>query len=139
MTVSEQIIQVLNALCEKFGLVIDWTSANVIPYLGELCGKLVNYEIWTSVAWITFQLMLCIASIVITKKLIPIFKRGIESQGQYDYEWTIGSVFAIIFLVCFYISLTVAFIFEANDIIKYITFPEMYIVEYVQGLISSGG
>ena len=30
MTVSEQIIQVLDALCEKFGLVIDWTSENAI-------------------------------------------------------------------------------------------------------------
>lgn len=33
MTVSDQIINVLDALCEKFGLVIDWTSENVVPYL----------------------------------------------------------------------------------------------------------
>lgn len=54
MTVSDQIIQVLDNLCEKFGLAIDWTSENVIPYLTTLCTKLVSYEIWTSVAWLAF-------------------------------------------------------------------------------------
>ena len=31
MTVSEQIIQVIDALCEKFGIAIDWTTQNIIP------------------------------------------------------------------------------------------------------------
>ena len=33
---SEQIIEVLNALCEKFGIAIDWTAENVMPYLTDL-------------------------------------------------------------------------------------------------------
>lgn len=36
---GEEIIKVLDALAEKFGLAIDWTSNNVIPYLETLCGK----------------------------------------------------------------------------------------------------
>ena len=49
MTVSEQIIQVIDALCEKFGIVVDWTSESVIPYLEILCTKLIKYEICTSI------------------------------------------------------------------------------------------
>ena len=45
---SEEIIKVLDALAEKFGVAVDWTSANVIPYLEQLCSKCVNYEIATS-------------------------------------------------------------------------------------------
>lgn len=33
MQVSDQIIQVLDAICDKFGLAVDWTSTNVLPYL----------------------------------------------------------------------------------------------------------
>ena len=49
---SEEIIKVLDVLAEKFGLAVDWTSENVIPYLEQLCGKYVNYEIATSVVWL---------------------------------------------------------------------------------------
>lgn len=42
---SEEVIKILDALAEKFGLAIDWTSANVLPYLQQLCGKYVTYEI----------------------------------------------------------------------------------------------
>lgn len=30
---SVEVIKVLDALVEKFGIAIDWTSANVLPYL----------------------------------------------------------------------------------------------------------
>lgn len=52
VTVSDQIIQVLDALCNKFGLAIDWGAQNVLPYAQELMGKMVSYELWTSVMWI---------------------------------------------------------------------------------------
>ena len=55
---SEEIIKVLDALAEKFGLAVDWTSANVIPYLEQLCGKYVNYEIVTSVVWLILGIIL---------------------------------------------------------------------------------
>ena len=42
--VSDQIIKVLDNLCEKFGLAIDWSSKNIQPYLEELMAKAVNYK-----------------------------------------------------------------------------------------------
>lgn len=29
---AEQIVEVLNALCEKFGIAVDWSSENVVSY-----------------------------------------------------------------------------------------------------------
>ena len=46
---SKEIIKILDALAEKAGLAIDWTSANVFPYLQQLCSKYVTYEITTSI------------------------------------------------------------------------------------------
>lgn len=60
MTISNQIIAVLDAVCEKFGIVIDWTANNVMPYLQDLCHRVTTYEIVTSVAWIILQVIVVI-------------------------------------------------------------------------------
>ena len=51
MEFSQEIINVLDYLYSKFGITIDWTSENVMPYLEELCGRYIQYEIYTSIAW----------------------------------------------------------------------------------------
>ena len=61
MTVSAQIIEVLDALCAKMGIVIDWTSENVIPYVTELAGKYITFEIATSIAWLVISIVCIVA------------------------------------------------------------------------------
>lgn len=57
---SNEIIKVLDELGKRFGIAIDWTSENVIPYLKYLCGRLVNWELTKSCIWI----VLCLVIIV---------------------------------------------------------------------------
>ena len=129
MTVSEQIIQVLNVLCAKFGLVIDWTSENVIPYVGTLFEKLVKYEIWTSVAWIIFA---AVAAIPVVLAFIKACKSGV-------FEDDFFALFLVtIFFVGVSAGLVVVVMCQIHDIIKCLTFPEMFVFEYVQKLISGG-
>ena len=138
MKVSEQIIQVLDALCEKLGLAIDWTSENVVPYITTLGGKLISYEIWTSVFWIGFMIVLSIAGVIATKKLCPVFKEGLENQHYLDCVWDVATGFAIGGLVILYVTAVIVIGAQIVDIIKCTTFPELYIVEYVQSIINSG-
>ena len=49
---SEEVIKILDDLCKRFGIAIDWSSENIVPYLEQLCKKYINYEIVTSVIWI---------------------------------------------------------------------------------------
>lgn len=58
--ISNQIIEVLNEICNKFGLAIDWTSKNVQPYLQELMAKCVAYKFATSIMWLIFGIIVCI-------------------------------------------------------------------------------
>lgn len=135
MTVSDQIIQVLDALCEKFGIIVDWTNANVMPYLTLLLGKLIQWEIWSSVAWMAIMVALCLISIVCIKKLTPVFKRGIENQGRWDTDWSMASIFAIAGLCVLYLATILVIGTQIMDIVKCCTFPEMFMYEYVQDLI----
>ena len=138
MTVSEQIIEVIDALCAKVGIAIDWTGENVLPYIETLCGKLINYEIGTSIAWMVIWLALSIGSIVATKKFYPTFKKGIEEQDYWDVGWTVASVFAVGGIV--FINFTTICVIgqQIMDIIKCATFPEMYVFEYIQRIINAG-
>ena len=141
MTASEQIIQVIDTLCEKFGIVIDWTGENVIPYIETLCGKLVSYEIGTSIAWMAIWLVVSICSIVVAKKLVPVFKNGIEKDKQsrfYTADWEVGAGFAIVGLVIINLITVCTVCTQIMDIIKCATFPEMFVFEYVQSIINAG-
>lgn len=135
MKISEQIIEVLDALCERFGIAIDWTNENVIPYITMLCKKLVTYEITMSIATIILLITLAVAAILIFKKFLPTFRKGMAEQSCYDIGWTVGFVFfcigcALTLLICLIVIPS-----HVADIIKCITFPELYVFEYIQNLI----
>ena len=138
MTVSEQIIEVVDALCEKFGIAVNWTGENVVPYLEILCGKLITYEICTSIAWMVIMALISIGSIIATKKLYPVFKDGWErnSRSCCDMGWQVASVFAIIGLVITGFTTICVLGTQIMDIIQCSVFPELYIFEYVSALVN---
>lgn len=116
MNVSEQIISVIDNLCQKFGIAIDWTANNVLPYIETLCGKYIDWEINTSIAWIIIaascSLIALIAAIFICKFCY-----------WDNVEWV---VFGFVLVIS--IGIIGAQIF---DIIECKTFPEKAIYDYV--------
>ena len=122
MSFSSQFIEVLDALCAKFGIVIDWTSQNVMPYLTDLATRLVNYEIWTSVAWIV---ILGVAFVVIWK-----LTKNARKDDSFDNEekcvcaWVACCFIGIIFIV-------VACV-EVFDITRALTIPEVVIYGFLK-------
>lgn len=129
MTVSDQIIEVLNALCEKFGIALDWGNENIIPYVTTLGEKLVNYGIWSSAAWIV---ICAIATIICIATL-----KGKTMEALYDDDDFIGDILYIV-VCCVGLFAIAGVIGNTFEIIKCLTFPELYIFEYIQGLINSG-
>lgn len=131
MTVSEQIIQVLDALCAKFGIVIDWTATNVMPQLEVLCGKFIRFEIWTSIAYMVIvTVMLAVSWIV--------FGATRKGAVEDDYDVTLisivnvaaGAIGAVMILIFFGVVGQQSF-----DIIEAVTFPEKTLFDYVNGLM----
>lgn len=42
---STEIIKILDAICDKFGIAIDWTSQNAMPYLEQVGEHIIQYEL----------------------------------------------------------------------------------------------
>lgn len=130
MTVSDQIIAVLNDLCEKFGIAINWTSENVIPYLTELCGRYITYEIAISVAWIVVD----IATITCLYNIVKYTHKKLKGNWEYN---EFGKFFLFVPSVIISVICVFDFWCQIFDIVTCITFPEKMIFEYVSELMKS--
>lgn len=132
---SEEIIKVLDALAEKFGLAVDWTSANVIPYLEKLCGKYVNYEIATSAIWLLFGIMCLIFGRILFKKIRYCFDKSDGMDEDNGYSW--GCIGAAIGFGALTIIGMIVVMTQVFDIATCFTFPEKIIIEELKSIYTS--
>lgn len=134
MQVSEQIIEVLNYICEKIGITIDWTSANIVPYLNELCEKYIRYEIATSTVWLVIGIICIVICAVIGKKYL---KKFLAKRAERDSYSSDGDEYAVIAIICLVVILSIVPvpIYQIFDIVECCTIPEKTIFEYVQSLL----
>ena len=133
---SEEIIKVLDALAEKFGLAVDWTSANVIPYLEQLCDKYVNYEIATSVVWIMLGLLFFIVGIICYKIVYKHKDWGVTYYKTIsDDYFKRGLIYFGVISIFVIASLMV--ITQIFDIVTCFTFPEKIIIEELKSIYAS--
>ena len=83
---SEEVIKIFDNISSRFGVVIDWTSENVIPYLQELFNKYVLCESIITLIWLILGIGCLIAGIIFIKK-----------SSYEDYEFSI--IFGLIGLI----------------------------------------
>lgn len=134
MEISEQIIKVLDSVCEKFGIVIDWTSNNVLPYIQQLGDKIIAYDICMSIMWLVIGCIPLTIAIFIKKFLIQKKLEAKESSNGYyftdgslngaeDYYFIIGILLVVAIVIGIY---------NIQNIIQDITFPEKTIIEFIK-------
>lgn len=131
MKLSQEIITVLDYLCQKFGIAIDWTSENVIPYLQDLCGRYIKFEINTSIAWI----VLCVG-IMALAGIIWIISGIVSYKSCSDITEGIKYTSMAFFWAFLAISIIVGMT-QAYDIIECYTLPEKVVLEYLESLVES--
>lgn len=131
MEFSKEITTILDYLCQKFGIVIDWTSENITPYLKDLCTRYISYELLTSIAWMAIMITV---TIIIGIILSIMHKKAINIK--YDDGYTETYFAAILWVAFIIISLTTICVIGVQifDIIECNTIPEKLIMEYLNHL-----
>ena len=124
MSFSSQFIEVLDALCDKIGIAIDWTSKNVMPYVTDLAARIIAYEIWTSAAWIVIVAIVFLIAWKMTKNMCK--------EDDPDSEWFLGWAIRIIIGIIFFTVIG----FEVFDIIEAVALPEKTLYDFITGLMS---
>lgn len=128
---SEEIIKILDELGKRFGIAIDWTSENVVPYAEELCKKFINYEIVTSIFWIAFCMILFASVLIAAVKLT----KAANEDGWINGIPSVPAVITVILSIVFGIIAIITLGEQGMDIATCLTFPEKMIFEYVKTLM----
>lgn len=136
MNISEQIINVLDALCEKFGVAIDWTAANVLPYVQDLCGRIITYSIATDIATIILIIIGFIISLFIFKFCSKKYK---ECDCWDNDGWEIGSIFSGAIMGLLGLIGIIIIPMAIMEIIQSCTIPELTIIQMIEDFIEMKG
>lgn len=122
---SNEIIKVLDDLSRRFGIAIDWSSTNIMPYLQDLMARIIKYETYTSTMWLIIGIIVFIIGLYCIRKALKFAKS--ETIGN-EPLMTIFIILGVSSLVIGYISI----FGEITDIIEVNTVPEKYIIEEIQ-------
>ena len=112
---SDELIKTFDYLLSQFGIAVDWTDENVIPYLQTLAEKLVRFEINTSI-------MGLVVGVVVLTVGVWIFVKDIK-----DWDSGVFILGAILIIVAGIVCCC-----QVYDIIKCVSFPELYVFEYIK-------
>ena len=139
---GEEVIKVLKHLGDQFGVAIDWSSANIMPYLNDLMSRMVKYGIYINIYYI-FHAIFCIAFLIVVSVILYKIscKMIIKSDKDKDYNglaegltiaFTVSLAATVVTAVVgiAYISNHIATIIELN------TVPEKYVIEMIQDKIN---
>ena len=127
--ISESLTSGLDELCRKFGIVIDWTQANVIPYFQELAQKLVTYEFFTSIAYIIMGGVVFLAALIFCIRIA----KNKYKIGDDDFAGFLSFCIGVLLIISMFALIMV----QVFDLIACKTLPEKVMLDYIQSVMKS--
>ena len=132
---TNEIIKLLDELAKRFGIAIDWTSENVMPYLEDLCSRFITYNIVVNVFWIIMAFVVICFDVWFVKKSYQMYKEDRNniffetfSFGRdVTYLWIATVITVIVFSLISVILGLVALL----EIPKLIFIPEVFMIDWL--------
>lgn len=112
----------LQLLAEKFGLMLDWSNENVIPYLQQLAERVVQFETKQSILYLILGILFILVAIAI----FVILKKNPDIL-DFEEFWCLFVIAAIILLIAgFLMTLS-----QIEDLITCKYLPEKILFRYI--------
>lgn len=125
---NNQLVELLKELANQMGIAVDWTSQNIRPYIVDIMGRLARYEIFTSVIWILFFVIVILISLKLLKMS---YKKSKDEEDYWDEEMCGGTAFVLGGVILF---ASICIIAQCYDIGKSIYTPEILLIEQLKSL-----
>ena len=138
---GNEVIKVLNHLGDQFGVAIDWSSANVMPYLNDLMSRMIKYGIYINIYHIIYAIFITAVFIIVTIVLYKIACKMILRSEENEEHVNSAKILSTAFAISLVTTVIVALIEIGNikdciaDIIELNTVPEKYVIEIIQDKI----
>lgn len=132
---SKEILEALNQLTDKFGIAVDWSNQNALPYLRDLMGRLVHYEIITSLVWLIVG-ALFVLSAIWWLEFIKYARKKYEDIGGFN-DWDVAATVATFAMIIVVLIGIIIILCQIDDIIQCVVLPEGIILKYIKGVTAS--
>lgn len=126
---SKELIEALTELANKFGMVIDWTSQNAMPYLQELMNRIIRFEMVTSICWLIYGI-LHFPTVILWMKAIRYAGKKIKEDKWSDWEFNRGLIVVGMVVTVFFGFIIVSV--QIEDILRCIMLPESIVLRYIK-------
>lgn len=126
MTISSEITNILNDLGSRFGVVIDWSSQNVVPYVQDLVSRIAKLEMCNSIIAIVCGVACLVGLILIVRFAVKHWE---------DYVDEVIGTFVVIIFIAFLIGIFTLIPIGVDGLTKAIYLPELTAIEYIQRLM----
>ena len=123
---NNQIVEILKELANQLGIAVDWTSENIKPFITDLMMRNAKYELFTSLIWIAFALIVAISCIVMIKR---VDKENREGDLSDDDCCGMIILFAVLIVLASFI-----FFCQIYDVGKALYMPELLLLETLKSL-----
>jgi hypothetical protein len=138
---GDEVIKVLNHLGDQFGVAIDWSSTNVMPYLNDLMTRMIKYGIYINIYHIIYAIFITAVFIIVTIVLYKIACKMILRSEENEEHINSAKILSTAFAISLVTTVIVVLIEIGNikdciaDIIELNTVPEKYVIEIIQDKI----
>lgn len=128
-------IQVIEAVCDKLGIVADWANTNVVPYAQELINKYMTYVLVSKLTQFMLSVVLVCVLCTVVMYCNRQYKAIVKEQGQ-RYKNNEEVKFQVIGTTCaiaapFVFVLCLVFLF---GVLKAFMIPELYILDLIKSM-----
>jgi uncharacterized BrkB/YihY/UPF0761 family membrane protein len=139
-TVADQIIQVINALCEKFGIAFNWTADNLWPFVEKVGAKIVMYKIIACCIGLLIGIVLTIVALIFLRKALKYYnvcyKRDeFDDNRSYSHLKCVMAGFWVVFGTLAIAALILIFT-NIFGLMQAIVVPERVVYDYIAGMLT---
>lgn len=125
---NNEFTKALDAVCNKFGIAVDWSSKNVVPYVQELSTRVVHFKIASAIFFAMVGILM-VASIILWVKWIKYCDKRYKEERWSNWDCaTYLSIAACI--ICIVMGMCVS-LYSVYDIVTYSVFPEKALIDFI--------
>lgn len=130
---SKEIIKVLDELGKRFGIALDWSNQNIMPYLQELMRRFICYRNVTACIWTIISIAMTITGAV-TIKFLNKWRKSDNYDKSYSSDDDLIAAMGYIFSIGIIMLGVGLIIGNLLGIAKNICMPEMVVYEYITNI-----
>lgn len=135
---NTEAIEILNAICEKIGVAIDWTGESVMPQLESLIEQYARYLLVSNIVCLIISVLAVIFGVWLLVKEEKSFRAKTWARDNdftcIDTRSGVGFACLVVAVCCIIIG-GVLTIFGIDALIKSITIPQIYAAERLLSMI----